>query len=117
MDLLWPDLEGFTAMHTGPPKGGAWVVRAPIAALEHAGYRTDSGAEHPVKDGTVWPPIHIPIPRRLLALSVTPEQLYKQDERRRTWDRENGGVILYIGGERSTPGWYGDAVTHQIERR
>jgi hypothetical protein len=58
LELAWPDLEGFSAMHTGPPKGGAWVVRAPLAALERAGLPTDSAAEHPVKEGTVWPPIH-----------------------------------------------------------
>jgi hypothetical protein len=32
LELMWPTLEGFTAMHTGPPKGGGWVVRAPMAA-------------------------------------------------------------------------------------
>jgi len=62
LELLWPDLEGFIAMHTGPDGGGAWCVRAPIAALEARGFRSDSGAEHPVAEGTVWPPTHIPIP-------------------------------------------------------
>jgi hypothetical protein len=57
LDLLWPDLEGFTAMHTGPSRGGAWLVRAPLAALESRGLPTGSAAEHPVKAGTVWPPI------------------------------------------------------------
>jgi len=58
LELLWPDLEGFSAMHTGPPEGGTWIVRAPIAALEKAGLPTDSAAEHPVAEGTCWPPIH-----------------------------------------------------------
>lgn len=62
LDLLWPDLDGFSAMHMGPGKGGAWLVRAPKEALDRAGYRTDSAAEHPVAEGTVWPPTHIPIP-------------------------------------------------------
>lgn len=62
LELLWPDLEGFSAMHTGAPSGGAWIVRAPLAALENAGLPTDSAAEHPVAEGTVWPPIHIPAP-------------------------------------------------------
>lgn len=57
LELLWPDLEGFSAMHTGPSSGGAWLVRAPMAALEAAGLPTGSAAEHPVKEGTVWPPI------------------------------------------------------------
>lgn len=57
LELLWPDLDGFTAMHTGPPKGGAWFVRAPTAALEAAGMPTGSASEHPVAEGTVWPPI------------------------------------------------------------
>lgn len=47
-------------MHTGSPKGGAWVVRAPMAALEKAGLPTGSAAEHPVAEGTVWPPIDQP---------------------------------------------------------
>lgn len=62
IDLMWPDLDGFVAMHTGPRNGGAWIVRAPEEALRKAGYRTDSAAEHPVAEGTVWPPIHIPVP-------------------------------------------------------
>lgn len=62
IDLLWPDLDGFVAMHTGPAIGGAWLVRAPKEVLDKRGYRTDSAAEHPVADGTCWPPIHIPIP-------------------------------------------------------
>lgn len=57
LELAWPDLEGFTAMHTGPPKGGAFLVRAPKAALERAGLPTASAAEYPVKEGTVWPPL------------------------------------------------------------
>jgi hypothetical protein len=92
LELMWPTLEGFTAMHTGPPKGGGWVVRAPMAALEKAGLPTDSASEHPVKEGTVWPPIHIPVPGEapkgvVLAPWVTPEQLYRQDERKRAADR------------------------------
>lgn len=59
LELMWPDLEGFTAMHTGPETGGAWFVRAPKAALEKAGLPTRSAAEHPVAEGTVWPPIAI----------------------------------------------------------
>jgi hypothetical protein len=59
LELAWPDLNGFSAMHTGSGDEGAWVVRAPRAALEQAGYRSDSAAEYPVKEGTVWPPTHI----------------------------------------------------------
>lgn len=55
--LAWPDLEGFIAMHTGPSHGGAWLVRAPTQALEARGELTGSASEHPVKEGTVWPPI------------------------------------------------------------
>lgn len=58
LELLWPNLDGFIAMHTGSPIGGAWLVRAPIAALEMAGFPTGSAAEHPVAEGTVWPPIN-----------------------------------------------------------
>lgn len=57
LDLMWPTLEGFVAMHTGPPVGGAFVVRAPREALEGRGYPTNSAAELPVKEGTAWPPI------------------------------------------------------------
>lgn len=57
LELCWPDLDGFTAMHTGPSQGGAYLVRAPKAALEAAGLPTASAAEHPVKEGTVWPPL------------------------------------------------------------
>lgn len=57
LDLAWPDLEGFVAMHTGPARGGAYVVRAPRAALEARGLPTGSAAELPVADGTAWPPI------------------------------------------------------------
>lgn len=57
LDLTWPDLEGFVAMHTGPSRGGGWVVRAPEAALRARGYPVTSAAELPVKEGTVWPPI------------------------------------------------------------
>lgn len=57
LDLEWPDLEGFVAMHTGPPKGGTWLVRAPRKALRTRGYLTTAAAELPVKEGTAWPPI------------------------------------------------------------
>lgn len=57
LDLAWPDIDGFVAMHTGPPKGGAWVVRAPLEALVARHMLPHSAAELPVKDGTVWPPI------------------------------------------------------------
>lgn len=96
LELLWPDLDGFSAMHTGPPKGGAWVVRAPLAALEKVGLPTDSAAEHPVKEGTVWPPIHIPVPRRLTIPEVTPEGLYRQDKRRRNWDEQDRKVTKEV---------------------
>jgi hypothetical protein len=79
LDLLWPDLNGFSAMHTGSGDEGAWVVRAPLAALERTGYRTDSAAEYPVKEGTVWPPTHI---KFTFAPPITPEQLYNQDKRK-----------------------------------
>lgn len=59
LDLAWPDLEGFVAMHTGPSRGGAYVVRAPRAALEARGLPTGSAAEVPVAEGTVWPPIEV----------------------------------------------------------
>lgn len=88
MDLLWPDLEGFSAMHTGPSTGGAWVVRASLAALEQAGFPTDSAAEHPVAEGTVWPPIHIPIPRCVVAPWLTPEGLYNQDKRKQAEEED-----------------------------
>lgn len=57
LDLAWPDLDGFVAMHTGNGPTAAWVVRAPRAALEACGFATGSAAELPVADGTVWPPI------------------------------------------------------------
>lgn len=57
LDLAWPDLDGFVAMHTGPSPGGAFVVRAPKAALEARGLPSGSAAEHPVADGTAWPPL------------------------------------------------------------
>ena len=57
LELMWPDEEGFVAMHTGPTPGGAFVVRAPRAALEARGWNTGSAAELPVKEGTAWPPI------------------------------------------------------------
>lgn len=61
LDLAWPDLDGFDAAHTGPSKGGAYVVRAPRAALEARGLTTNSAAEMPVADGKVWPPL-VPCP-------------------------------------------------------
>lgn len=57
LELALPNLEGIVAMHSGPPKGGVWLVRAPRAALEAAGYPTTAAAELPVKEGTCWPPI------------------------------------------------------------
>lgn len=57
LDLMLESLDGIVAMHTGPEKGGAFVVRAPRAALEELGYPTTSAAELPVKEGTAWPPI------------------------------------------------------------
>jgi hypothetical protein len=57
LDLMWPDLEGFVAMHTGPKNGGVWIVRAPRAALEAREYPVTAAAELPVKEGTCWPPI------------------------------------------------------------
>lgn len=66
--LMWPDLEGFTAMHTGDSTGGAWLVRAPKAALEARGMPTASASEYPVAEGTVWPPITVPTDDELLAV-------------------------------------------------
>lgn len=57
LDLAWPALDGFVAMHTGPPRGGAYVVRAPRSALEARDLPTGSAAELPVADGTAWPPL------------------------------------------------------------
>lgn len=57
LELLLPDLDGIVAMHTGPPKGGVWIVRAPCAALEERGFPITTAAELPVKEGTCWPPI------------------------------------------------------------
>lgn len=60
LDLAWPDLDGFEAMHTGRGPSAAFLVRAPRAALEARGLATGSAAERPVADGTVWPPIDGP---------------------------------------------------------
>lgn len=57
LELLWPDLEGFIAMHMGPSPGGAFLVRAPAEALAARHFKTGSASEHPVAEGTVWPPI------------------------------------------------------------
>lgn len=57
LDLMLTSLDGIVAMHTGPEKGGAFVVRAPRAALEERGYPVTAAAELPVKEGTCWPPI------------------------------------------------------------
>lgn len=57
LELVWPDLEGFTATHIGPSDDGFWLVRAPTAALEQLDFPTGSATEHPVAEGTVWPPI------------------------------------------------------------
>lgn len=112
LELMWPDLEGFTAMHTGPPTGGGWVVRAPMAALKKAGLPTDSASEHPVKEGTVWPPIHIPVPNRLVfkAPAIGSEELYNQIKRRRDWedeerDRRSGLESRYRSGQSERPAW------------
>lgn len=56
IDLMWPDLDGFVAMHTGPSPGGAWLVRAPREALEARGLPVGSAAERPVGENSVWPP-------------------------------------------------------------
>lgn len=112
LELMWPDLDGFSAMHTGPPKGGGWVVRAPLAALEMRGLPTDSAAEHPVAEGTVWPPIHIPVPNRLVfnAPAVTPEQLYNQSKKRRDWEEGERATRIrleqaYREGRANRPEW------------
>lgn len=65
--LMWPDLEGFTAMHMGPSPGGAWVVRAPREALAARHFPLASAAEYPVAEGTVWPPVTVPTDEELLA--------------------------------------------------
>lgn len=57
LELLWPDLDGFSAMHMGPTRNGAWLIRAPMESLKAAGFPTGSASEHPVAEGTVWPPI------------------------------------------------------------
>jgi hypothetical protein len=57
LELGLNSLDGIVAMHTGPEKGGAWVVRAPRAALEEHGYAITAAAELPVEEGTCWPPI------------------------------------------------------------
>lgn len=57
LDLTWPSIDGFSAMHTGPETNGAFLVRAPMDALEKNGLSLYSAAEWPVKDGTVWPPL------------------------------------------------------------
>jgi hypothetical protein len=101
LELAWPDLNGFSAMHTGSGDEGAWVVRAPRAALEQAGYRSDSAAEYPVKEGTVWPPTHI---KFIFAPPITPEQLYNQDKRKQDWDKQESKLDKEI--ERSRQ-WYG----------
>jgi hypothetical protein len=57
LELLLPNLDGIVAMHTGPGRGGALLIRAPRAALEEHGYPITAAAELPVKEGTCWPPI------------------------------------------------------------
>lgn len=57
LDLMWPDLDGFVALHTGPPRGGAYVVRAPRAALLARGLPIGSAAEIPIPDDSAWPPL------------------------------------------------------------
>lgn len=56
LDLMWPTIDGFVALHTGPSRGGAFLVRAPREALEARGLPTGSAAERPVADDKVWPP-------------------------------------------------------------
>lgn len=57
LELMLPNLDGIVAMHTGPRRGGAWIVRAPRVALEERGYPITAAAELPVKEDTCWPPI------------------------------------------------------------
>jgi hypothetical protein len=57
LELMLPNLDGIVAAHTGPRIGGAFVVRAPRAALEAAGYPITSAAELPTEEGKAWPPI------------------------------------------------------------
>lgn len=57
LELALPTLDGIVAMHTGPRQGGAYIVRAPRAALEERGWPITAAAELPVKEGTCWPPI------------------------------------------------------------
>lgn len=64
--LMWPDLEGFTAMHMGDARGGAWLVRAPRAALARMNMPLASASEYPVAEGTVWPPVTVPTDEELL---------------------------------------------------
>lgn len=44
--------------------------------------------------------------KALIAPPVTPEQLYQQDERRRTWDAEHHGVVYFMGWREVELGWY-----------
>jgi hypothetical protein len=47
--------------------------------------------------------------------AVTPEQLYKQDARRRKWDKEEGRVILHTASVGAfETGWY--AATNPPEK-
>lgn len=57
LELMLDTTEGIVAMHTGPRTGGAWIIRAPRAALEERGYPITAAAELPVEEGTCWPPI------------------------------------------------------------
>lgn len=73
LDLGWPNLDGFVAMHTGPKIGGMWIVRAPRAALIANNCLITSAAELPVKEGTCWPPISEVGDRIIQNLSSTDE--------------------------------------------
>lgn len=57
LELAWPDIDGFVAMHAGPSRGGVFLIRAPREALEKNGYPITSAAELPVREGTAWPPL------------------------------------------------------------
>lgn len=103
LELLWPNLEGFTADHTGPRFGGAWLVKAPKAALEARGFRTYSASENPTAEGKVWPPLN---PGILVIPGITPEQLHEQDKRRRKWDEYFYGVFYLVRGEEVPMDWY-----------
>lgn len=74
LELALPNLEGIVAMHTGPRRGGAFLIRAPRAALEEHGYPTTAAAELPVEKGTCWPPISEEGQEIILRLKETSSQ-------------------------------------------